>query len=223
MQKHQSGFTILEILVALTVLGIGMLGIMALFPVATKRVNETVADSQASAMAESFHQSLVVGFHKKEGQHVIFRHAGLGENCDSASGDKKEECYRFKVPEPPNSNPISTKEIPNGDGTADDPHGQYFWKSSPGTDDWDSPTSEENLSNLIEDVKSSDPSMDLDRYRVSVKVDRFASESLFRVQIAVYRNYKNIKDAGPNCGSGSPCIRHPNLVKEYRAMIAGGG
>lgn len=214
----QGGFSLLEILVAFAVLGIGMIGILALFPIASQRVNQTVSGSQASAIAESLHQAFVVGFHNMEGDQVYVRHAGLGQNC---GGDQKE-CYKFTRPSSPGSG-VRTDEHPRktNNGTAASPHQELFWQFRPEGQE----TQDEPLSKLIEDVKTTDESMDLNQYRMSVKVERFSQQSLFRVQIAVYRNYRKIPSAKIETAPSdrSQPVRHPDLVKEYRAMIAGGG
>jgi len=61
---RESGFTIIEILIALVVLSIGLLGILAVFPAAIKKTSEVVQQTTAAMIAESVRSSIELGLHK---------------------------------------------------------------------------------------------------------------------------------------------------------------
>ncbi len=53
------GLTLIEILIALIILMVGLVGIFALFPVGIKSTQESVEDTTAALLAESFHHALI--------------------------------------------------------------------------------------------------------------------------------------------------------------------
>ena len=57
--RRRKGFTLLEILLALTILLIGIVGVLALFPVALRNSKASFEDSVAAMIAENVHASLV--------------------------------------------------------------------------------------------------------------------------------------------------------------------
>lgn len=61
-RNRTSGFTLIEILIALTVLVIGLVGILALFPVGIKSSKSAVEDSTTSILAESIKSSIIQSF-----------------------------------------------------------------------------------------------------------------------------------------------------------------
>jgi len=58
---RRAGFTILEILIAIVVLSLGIVGIIALFPTAIESGNKTVEDSYAAAITQSVVDAITVG------------------------------------------------------------------------------------------------------------------------------------------------------------------
>ncbi|MBI3272338.1 MAG: prepilin-type N-terminal cleavage/methylation domain-containing protein [Planctomycetes bacterium] len=58
-RRARQGFTLIEILIALVVLFIGIVGIIALFPIGIRSTKESVEDTNAALIAESVHHSLV--------------------------------------------------------------------------------------------------------------------------------------------------------------------
>lgn len=58
-RRARRGFTLIEILIALVVLFIGIVGIIALFPIGIKSTKESVQDTNAALIAESVHHALV--------------------------------------------------------------------------------------------------------------------------------------------------------------------
>ncbi|MDQ7778819.1 MAG: prepilin-type N-terminal cleavage/methylation domain-containing protein [Planctomycetota bacterium] len=67
MKHHQQyrradGFTLLEILIALVVLTVGIMGILAIFPAGIDSTRESTESTIAAVIAQSAHNSLVIGF-----------------------------------------------------------------------------------------------------------------------------------------------------------------
>lgn len=100
----REGFTILEILVAIVVLTVGLLGVLALFPVSYQRINTAAAESQASAIAESFHAGLVVALANSRtpqnaNRWATLKHAAVHNHEGSADdSDTNMETYHFPLP-----------------------------------------------------------------------------------------------------------------------------
>ncbi len=59
---RRSGFTLIEILIALTVLVVGLVGILALFPVGINSSKSAVEDSTTSILAESIKSGVIKSF-----------------------------------------------------------------------------------------------------------------------------------------------------------------
>jgi prepilin-type N-terminal cleavage/methylation domain-containing protein len=77
----ESGFTIVEILVALVVLSVGLLGILAVFPAGIKKTSEVVQSTIAAMTAESVRSSIELGLHKariRDGGDLGFIYLGEG-------------------------------------------------------------------------------------------------------------------------------------------------
>ncbi len=60
MQKNR-GFTIVEILIAMTVLSVGLLGILAVFPAGIKKTAEVVQDTYSAMITESVRNAVELG------------------------------------------------------------------------------------------------------------------------------------------------------------------
>lgn len=75
-QRH--GFTLLEILISLSVLVIGLVGILALFPVGFHSSKQSVQDSTTTMLAQSIQASLIASLDRtKPGQPVEYHHDGV--------------------------------------------------------------------------------------------------------------------------------------------------
>jgi prepilin-type N-terminal cleavage/methylation domain-containing protein len=59
--QGNKGFTIVEILIAMTVLSIGLLGILAVFPAGIKKTAEVVEDTYAAMITESVRNAVELG------------------------------------------------------------------------------------------------------------------------------------------------------------------
>lgn len=103
LPEHRSpgktdGFTLVEILIAITVLVIGLLGILSLFPYAMSNIQDTAEFTESSVIASSFHQSLLTGVHNAGTREnvVTIHHSGLFNR-----GDGIKEKYTFPLPKDP--------------------------------------------------------------------------------------------------------------------------
>ncbi len=267
---QQGGFTLIEILIALVVMTIGLLGILALFPASFSRVNKTVQESQAGAIAESVHQAVLAGVHasrtdingdgtvdNQEGA-ATMHHAGLINRGQSPkipekytfplppAPGKPDEVTSYAFPTPIGKGPFSSSEVDDtgapwggkGTGNASDVD-QYKQAGGANPEDFiwqlgevDDGKPANDLTDLIRNIKGKDtadtefdPSFDLDKYSYSLLIQRSGDERLFRVVIGVYRFYRARSGYIPKPGkSGYDAMTdgtHPDLIKEYRAMVSG--
>lgn len=94
----KSGFTLIEILIAMIVLSLGFLGIMFLFPVSIGSNRETVEETQAAMIADSFRASLDLALEnavydkQTKKYRVVLSH--------DIKVDKTEVIYQFDLPTP---------------------------------------------------------------------------------------------------------------------------
>ncbi|MCE9584294.1 MAG: prepilin-type N-terminal cleavage/methylation domain-containing protein [Planctomycetes bacterium] len=77
MRRGQRGFTLIEILIAMVLLMIGIVGILSLFPVAIKNVQSSVEDSAASNLAQSLYGSMTEAMRRPVAKDVTVTHDGL--------------------------------------------------------------------------------------------------------------------------------------------------
>ncbi|MFQ5653600.1 MAG: prepilin-type N-terminal cleavage/methylation domain-containing protein [Planctomycetota bacterium] len=82
----KAGFTILEIMIAVAILVIGLLGILALFPVAIHTGKLTIQDTNAVLIAQSVEQAIREGLQHRKGQtkdgkwtFFLFQHDGVDD------------------------------------------------------------------------------------------------------------------------------------------------
>jgi prepilin-type N-terminal cleavage/methylation domain-containing protein len=76
--RSQAGFTLIEILIALTVLVVGLVGILALFPVGLHSSRSAIEDSTSSILAESIKSSIIASFRlAATGQDIDYYHDGV--------------------------------------------------------------------------------------------------------------------------------------------------
>jgi prepilin-type N-terminal cleavage/methylation domain-containing protein len=62
MKKRNDGFTLVEILIAMVVLSVGMLGILALFPAGIKADQQTLQQTYVAQIGESVYNALLSSF-----------------------------------------------------------------------------------------------------------------------------------------------------------------
>lgn len=77
LRRTDAGFTLIEILIALVLLMVGIVGILSLFPVAIKNVSSSVEDSAASNLAQSLYSALTEAMRRPVAGVVYLTHDGL--------------------------------------------------------------------------------------------------------------------------------------------------
>jgi prepilin-type N-terminal cleavage/methylation domain-containing protein len=77
MRKNSSAFTLIEILIAMTVLLVGLVGILALFPVGLDATRKAIEDSNAAFVAESAYASLRSSVKQMTNTDLTFFHDGM--------------------------------------------------------------------------------------------------------------------------------------------------
>ncbi len=84
ISTRESGFTILEIMIATAILVVGLMGLLALFPAAMKSGTITIQDTQAALIARSVEQAIREGIENRKGQeengyhtYFLFQHDGV--------------------------------------------------------------------------------------------------------------------------------------------------
>src|SRR4051812_27883869 len=100
-RPRQSGFTLMEILISMTILMIGLLPMLAVFKTALNNLNRSIEDTYASAIAQSVMDSIRLGMHDMKVDHgplskfFIFDHEGVAaakrEEAQAQSPDGKSQ------------------------------------------------------------------------------------------------------------------------------------
>ena len=92
-RRRQAGFTLMEILISMTILMIGMLPMMAVFQTAMNSLNRAIEDTYSAAIAQSVVDAVRVGLKDMKVEHpdgtrfFIFDHDGWTSSGSGASGD----------------------------------------------------------------------------------------------------------------------------------------
>ncbi|MBI4577291.1 MAG: prepilin-type N-terminal cleavage/methylation domain-containing protein [Planctomycetes bacterium] len=94
-RSRQAGFTIIEILIAVVVLSIGLVGILAVFPTAIKTGAKTTEDSYAGIIAQSVMAAVQVGVRENRGrlggagtpEFFVLQHEGVGQYIQVPTGE----------------------------------------------------------------------------------------------------------------------------------------
>jgi prepilin-type N-terminal cleavage/methylation domain-containing protein len=106
----QQGMTLIEILIALLVMTLGVLGIMALFPPALQSASESMEETNAAILAESVAHSMAEAFasaeEDKQSPKLLLR---CTMSHDMKAGDKTRGRYTFILPPLP-ANPLTNQE-----------------------------------------------------------------------------------------------------------------
>ena len=122
-RRQGTGFTIMEILIAIVVLVLGITGIVALFPTAIESGNQTVEDTYSSTICQSVVDAIAVGLREsrysyatpnppRTWHYFIFNHDGVidapprnPERYDTAAGDPNgppfDKDYCILLPQSP--------------------------------------------------------------------------------------------------------------------------
>lgn len=98
------GITLIEILLALIVMVLGVVGILALFPPALQQAAESMEDTQSAILGESVAHALVSALRNAEFDRTTLRYRAvlthdLYSTDPSASGNGEKGRYEFILPE----------------------------------------------------------------------------------------------------------------------------
>lgn len=108
--SRRQGMTLIEILIALLVMVLGVLGIMALFPPALQSASESMEETNAAILVESVAHSLAEAFSSaeedKQSPKLLLR---CTMSHDMKAGDKTRGRYTFILPPLP-ANPLTNPE-----------------------------------------------------------------------------------------------------------------
>ena len=199
MMKGKSGFTLIEILIAIIILTIGIISILAIFPPSIKSASSSIDDTVAAKIAESVSDALNIAMRSATAENgtsparVIIVHDGLNDDLNNKDGS-----YEFALPlpkDPPPDNqrffahPAISIEQLDGDKQRRKPVGAFQLGNT------------EVMKKIIDDViKGPDPSDSYNQYGFTFTIKRiddersagetgsqFTPNPLFQFAIAVYR------------------------------------
>lgn len=193
--RSVAGFTLIEILLALVVLSVGLIGLLSLFPVGIHSSKTSTQDTMSALVAESVYHALVQAIHSAGSGPVVLRHDGL------PNGE-----YTIDLPAGVGDLRVYPKNGPPGT----DPSGEVFRLGTP------APGSK--IAAAIEDITSQtgkpvkDPSDAYGQYSFDLEITRLYAGGFFLVRIRVYRNYRTMS-YNPNTET------HPDLIREFRAHV----
>lgn len=213
-RKDQSGLTLIEILLAMVVLVVGIVGILALFPAAIGSGKETVEQQTAAMMASSIQNSIMSAAKLAEvddkGNYTIrFSH-------DLSDGTNKL-VYTFVLPKLPAAGQVNDWQLHPGGTTVtlnkedDAKNLEAAAAFTLGSDPW--------VAKTVKDTRNFDTSEPYDQYMFSLavkKIDTLAYEAtmpadekekktkLYECKIAIFR--KGGPGAAGGTGSGTPKV-----------------
>lgn len=210
-RRSDSGFTLIEILIAMAILMIGIVGILSLFPVGIKNVSDSVEDSTAANVAQSLYNAMTEAMRRPNSTgSVVLAHDGL-----QLVG---AQTYTFPLPA---SVAVPTLHPAPGMGT--DGTLQTFQL---GTD--------ARTNNVLTDITAppgwsagGDPTEPLRQYSFQFEVQKppeaivplgggaSTTVPLYQFRFLIYRSY-TVQVVAPG-------DQHPDLVKEFTTLIAGSG
>jgi type II secretory pathway pseudopilin PulG len=100
MRRREGGLTLIEILLALVVMMLGLVGILALFPTGLKQGKEAVERTQAALMTESLSEAiaLAAGSAVLDNPGAANAHYKLTITHDSIDSKKNAVYYEFLLP-----------------------------------------------------------------------------------------------------------------------------
>lgn len=198
----KNGFTIIEILLAMFVLGIGVIGILALFPVGIQRTKESVDDSIASMYADSIKSAIINAMRGQETSGwVTMNHNG----CRNGS-------YRFLPPTMPGG-----VQVYPAVGEGNWPAGSnYLFQLG-------SATSDLSISNTVVNIQENyDPSESTRQYQFFFSMTRDIIRPYFTVSIQIFRNYSSRVGWGQDRRFGNwATMKHPDQIRDFSFIVSG--
>jgi prepilin-type N-terminal cleavage/methylation domain-containing protein len=195
------GFTLLEILLALAVLLVGLVGILTLFPVGIRSVGESTMDTMAAIVAESVQQALMKAMRMPgtpgATRRITVYHDGFpptGLTFDLPPATQAGTTF-YVAPGTPQTTPFGANTI-----------------FTLGTDPTILATYDQIVSGSSGGARL-DPSEGYRQYQFSIDVRRVPNEALFEFTIHVYRNFFAYT------GTIAANQVHPKQIKQFRVQI----
>lgn len=201
-----SGFTILEILIAMVVITVGVVGLLALFPIAIKSTSNAVKDSRASLLARSVQEAITVGMRVSPDEAtsttVLLQHDGFpaGGQLTIARPMVVGAAGQIYYPAP---------------GLGTDPTGDTFRLA----------TDPQALA-AVQDIRDPggleiDPTEPTQQYSFGFLIQRVGTR-LFQVTIDVFRGYRQDPGFPPDHLTGGwATSKHPTEVYSFTFLVAG--
>ena len=99
--RRRDGFTLIEILIATAIMTLGLVGILALFPVAIRAGREVIEDSNAVVVAQSVAEAIRSGIRNNKGYtkrgdvYFLFQHDGVQDRVPSDPREVKTTADYF--------------------------------------------------------------------------------------------------------------------------------
>lgn len=204
--RWNSGFTILEILIAMVVLTVGVLGLLALFPIGIQSTTHTVRDSRSSLLARSIQEAITVAMRVSPDETtnaaVLVQHDGF------AGGQ-----YTFARPLVAGAAGQIYCPAPGG-GT--DPTGDTFELAK-----------DAQAFAAVQDIRDPamglgiDPTEPTQQYSFGFLVQRVGNR-LFQVTVDVFRAYRQDPNYPPDhLTAGWATSKHPTEVYSFTFLVAG--
>ena len=196
---RNQGFTLMEILLALTILMIGVSGILVLFPIGLAASKSAIQDSVCAIIAESVHSGLKVGMRgairddSMPGWDFQFIHDGVRDNA-------RVGLSQFGVAD------IELRDASGQQWFPNDliKYPQLVWR----------------LSSDNNDIQVSDRKDGLKQYSFRIMLERYASvNGLFSVRIYVYRNFDVSKTVSENNTGIGGNRKRARLLKIFYTQI----
>ena len=200
----------------MSILVIGLVGILALFPIGIENSRAAVEHSQAGMLAESVKDAIVQGFRASSGTTIQMTHDGIGNNMSFAL--------------PVTTGPAAAVDVPSDSITDVTTKARHVFlaggKVVPGLYD-----------NNVKEVSTPDADVNLDPYhqysfrfvveKNDVGVGSTTVTDLYLIHLYIYRNYnpayynKDVSKDGNHTADFSNKSVPVSLVTSFKTLVAG--
>ncbi len=243
---RRRGFTLIEILIALVVLFIGIVGIIALFPIGIESTRSSVQDTNAALIAESIHHAIILAMRNANAQGeawIVHDGCPLQPSATSPpnSGTYGGRCAYPLILTDPAGNPVPPA-LPPGPDQAH-PINPVAYSTGAQTDifqltrDSDGASAGDPtydpLRRTVEDIRGaaiaappdaiqgSDTTIDYSQYYWNFYVGQVTDAAgvrlpLFQFRIRIWRGYRN----GSYNHATDPGDLPPEFIQEFRVLVA---
>lgn len=239
-RNTRAGFTLIEILIALVVLFIGIVGIIALFPIGIKATRASVEDTNSALIAESIHHAIIIAMRNERNNSAWIVHDGAPLQTAGAYAGRIAYELRLKdaagaplIPVLPAYQHHPSPALPPGAYNTPGAIPEIFQlgrvREVGGL---------ENVVQAVEDVRGaamgtaasalsgSDTTIDYGQYFWDIWVSQLADAAglrmpLYQFRIKIWRSYESGLGT-PQWTLGETGGETPaNMIQEYRVLVAG--